>query len=94
MPSICELSTASRRTYAELRVVFCGTAAGTRSVEAGAYYASPGNAFWATLHQVGLTPRELGPSEYLELLNYGLGLTDICKLSYGSDREAGTGGFA
>lgn len=78
---------------AGLRVVFCGIAAGTTSAEVGAYYAGPGNAFWATLHQVGLTPRELRPSEYLELLSYGLGLTDICKLKYGSDREVGTGGF-
>jgi G:T/U-mismatch repair DNA glycosylase len=32
-----------------LRIVFCGTAAGTASARAGAYYAGPGNAFWPTL---------------------------------------------
>lgn len=76
-----------------LLVVFCGTAVGTKSAQAGAYYAGPGNAFWATLHEVGLTPRQLRPSEYAELPRYGIGLTDICKVSSGSDSEVGTGGF-
>lgn len=34
-----------------LRIVFCGTAAGAKSAAVGAYYAGPGNAFWATLHE-------------------------------------------
>jgi TDG/mug DNA glycosylase family protein len=76
-----------------LRVVFCGTAVGTKSAQAGAYYAGPGNSFWPTLHQVGLTPRQLRPSEYAELTRYGIGLTDVCKISSGSDRAVGIGGF-
>ena len=36
-----------------LAVVICGTAAGTASARAGAYYAGPGNAFWATLTRSG-----------------------------------------
>lgn len=76
-----------------LRVVFSGTAVGTKSAQAGAYYAGPGNSFWATLHEIGLTPRQLRPSEYAELRRYGIGLTDICKVSSGSDREVGTGEF-
>ena len=39
-----------------LRIVFCGTALGAASARAGAYYAGPGNKFWPTLHEVGLTP--------------------------------------
>lgn len=74
-----------------LRVVFCGTAVSTKSARAGAYYAGPGNAFWSTLHEVGLTPRRLDPSEYAKLPRYGIGLTDLCKLASGSDREVGTG---
>lgn len=50
-----------------LRVVFCGTAAGTASARAGAYYAGPGNAFWATLHSTGLTPVQLSPAEFERL---------------------------
>lgn len=73
-----------------LRLVFCGTAAGRASARAGAYYAGPGNAFWPTLAYVGLTPRELVPSEYELLADYGIGLTDLCKVRHGSDAEVGT----
>jgi mismatch-specific thymine-DNA glycosylase len=76
-----------------LRVVFCGTAAGTASARAGAYYAGPGNAFWGTLHEVGLTPVRLEPGEFARLSSFGIGLTDICKVSFGSDAEVGTGEF-
>ena len=76
-----------------LRVVFCGTAAGAVSARVGAYYAGPGNAFWPTLHEVGLTPRRLAPAEFRELPRYGIGLTDVCKLRSGSDTEIGTDGF-
>jgi TDG/mug DNA glycosylase family protein len=73
-----------------LRVVFCGTAAGTESARAGAYYAGPGNAFWATLHLTGLTPMRLLPAEFEQLPTFGIGLTDICKVLHGSDQEVGT----
>ena len=76
-----------------LKVVFCGTALGTRSAEAGAYYAGPGNKFWPALHAVGLTPRKLDPAAYREVLAHGIGLTDVCKTRSGSDREVGSGGF-
>lgn len=78
---------------AGLRVVFCGTAAGTASAEAGAYYAGPGNVFWATLHSTGLTPTRLSPAEFEQLPDFGIGLTDICKVLHGSDQEVGTGEF-
>jgi TDG/mug DNA glycosylase family protein len=70
-----------------LRIVFCGTAAGTVSARRGAYYAHPQNRFWATLHAVGLTPRLMRPEEYPELARWGLGLTDIAKHASGMDRE-------
>jgi TDG/mug DNA glycosylase family protein len=73
-----------------LRLVFCGTAAGTASAKARAYYAGPGNSFWATLHAVGLTPEQLKPAEFRRLSEFGIGLTDICKVRYGSDEEVGT----
>jgi double-stranded uracil-DNA glycosylase len=76
-----------------LRVVFCGTAAGTASARAGAYYAGPGNAFWATLHSTGLTPVRLTPGEFARLPDFGIGLTDICKVLHGSDQEVGVGEF-
>jgi double-stranded uracil-DNA glycosylase len=76
-----------------LRVVFCGTAAGTASARARAYYAGPGNAFWRTLHATGLTPVQLAPAEYERLPGFGIGLTDICKVRHGSDAEVGTTEF-
>lgn len=76
-----------------LRVVFCGTAAGIASARAKAYYAGPGNAFWRTLHRTGMTPVELAPAEFERLSEYEIGLTDICKVLHGSDREVGTTEF-
>jgi TDG/mug DNA glycosylase family protein len=76
-----------------MRVVFCGTAAGTASAKARAYYAGPGNAFWKTLHLTGLTPVQLAPTEFERLPEHGIGLTDICKVLYGSDEEVGTAEF-
>jgi TDG/mug DNA glycosylase family protein len=76
-----------------LRVVFCGTALGTVAARKRAYYAGPGNAFYKTLYETGLTPRRFEPAQYPELLDYGIGLTDICKTSSGSDQEVGRGGF-
>lgn len=75
---------------AGLRVVFCGTAAGAASARAKAYYAGPGNRFWPTLREIGLTPVELAPAEFGRLPEFGIGLTDICKLRHGSDAEVGT----
>jgi TDG/mug DNA glycosylase family protein len=73
-----------------LQVVFCGTAAGTASAKARAYYAGPGNSFWTTLHATGLTPVQLRPAEFERLPEFGIGLTDICKVRHGSDEEIGT----
>jgi len=73
-----------------LRLVFCGTAAGTASAKAHAYYAGPGNSFWATLQAIGLTPEQLQPAEFERLPEFGIGLTDICKVRHGSDQEVGT----
>jgi TDG/mug DNA glycosylase family protein len=76
-----------------LRVVFCGTAPGTASARAGAYYAGPGNRFWITLHEVGLTPVLLRPAEFARLPEFGIGLTDVSKTASGSDRDVGRRGF-
>jgi TDG/mug DNA glycosylase family protein len=71
----------------QLAIVFCGTAAGTESARQAAYYAHPQNRFWKALHEAGLTPRRLAPSEFPSLPDYGLGLTDIAKTVSGMDRE-------
>ncbi|MBS0431922.1 MAG: mismatch-specific DNA-glycosylase [Proteobacteria bacterium] len=71
----------------DLRVVFCGTAAGTRSARDGAYYAHPGNYFWRTLFETGLTPRRLSPHEFPRVPEFGIGLTDLAKRHFGADHE-------
>lgn len=70
-----------------LDLVVCGTGAGRRSAELGRYYAGPGNRFWRTLFEVGLTPTELGPDRAEHLLPLGIGLTDVVKDSAGGDRD-------
>jgi TDG/mug DNA glycosylase family protein len=68
-----------------LDVVFVGTAAGTRSAAMGAYYAHPGNRFWRTLHETGLTPHRFEPHDFRDLLALGIGATDLCKTQSGGD---------
>jgi TDG/mug DNA glycosylase family protein len=72
---------------ASLRVVLCGTAVGTVSAKAGAYYAHKQNKFWTILHEIGLTPNLLSPQQYRELLRHGIGLTDFVKTHSGMDHQ-------
>jgi double-stranded uracil-DNA glycosylase len=73
---------------ADLRLVFVGTAASQRSADVGHYYAHPGNRFWRTLHEVGITSRRFEPHEFQALLELGIGFTDMCKTGAGMDRQA------
>lgn len=68
-----------------LKVIFCGSAVGTASAQARAYYAKPGNKFWPILAETGLTPSRILPSEYRRVLEFGIGLTDMCKTEFGQD---------
>jgi len=70
-----------------LLLLICGTAAGRESAERGVYYAKPSNRFWRILHETGLTPRRLAPTEYSELLDHRIGLTDIVKGQAGNDAD-------
>ena len=56
-----------------LRIVLCGTAAGTTSAAERAYYAHRQNKFWKILHATGLTPELLQPRQYRSLLQHGIG---------------------
>jgi TDG/mug DNA glycosylase family protein len=71
-----------------LRLVFVGTAASQRSAELGHYYAHPGNRFWRTIHEVGITQQRYAPHEFPALLKLGIGFTDLCKLGSGMDHHA------
>lgn len=70
-----------------LRLVFVGTAASTRSAELGHYYAHPGNRFWRAIHEAGITPRRYQPGEFASLIDLGIGFTDLCKTGAGMDHQ-------
>lgn len=59
-------------------VLFCGFNPGVRSSELGFHYAHPSNRFYPILHQSGLTPTRLKPSESPTMPEkHRLGLTDL-----------------
>jgi TDG/mug DNA glycosylase family protein len=60
-----------------LRVLFCGINPGLLSATTGHHFARPGNRFWPALHQAGFTPRQFRPDEQNELLELGLGITNV-----------------
>lgn len=68
-----------------LSIVFCGMAPSAESARRRAYYAHPGNRFWRTLHETGLTPRLLAPEEFRLLLQSSIGFTDVNKTESGRD---------
>jgi TDG/mug DNA glycosylase family protein len=70
-----------------LRVVLCGTAAGTASAAARAYYAHKQNKFWKILYETGLTSELLQPHQYLHVLKHRIGLTDLVKTHAGMDHQ-------
>ncbi len=60
-----------------LRVLFCGINPGLYSAWTGHHFARPGNRFWPALHRSGFTPRLLRPDEQTQLLDLGLGITNV-----------------
>ena len=70
-----------------LDLVIVGMAASAESARQRAYYAHPGNRFWPALYESGLIPERLGPSDYPRLNDFGIGLTDVCKVQSGADHE-------
>lgn len=60
-----------------LRVLFCGINPGLWSAATGHHFARPGNRFWPALHASGFTPRLLLPHEQWDLLELGLGITNV-----------------
>lgn len=60
-----------------LTVLFVGINPGLYSAAVGRHFARPGNRFWPALHGSGFTPRLLRPEEEDELLDLGLGITNL-----------------
>ena len=70
-----------------LDLVICGTASGKESAAEKAYYAHNQNKFWAILAETKLTSSRLAPEEYMRLLEFGIGLTDLAKHYSGTDKK-------
>ena len=62
-----------------LRVAIVGTIAAWDRADLEHYYAGAGNSFWLLLHESGLTPVRLEPSDDHRLPEYGIGLTDLVR---------------
>jgi TDG/mug DNA glycosylase family protein len=60
-----------------LQVLFCGINPGLYSAAVGHHFARPGNRFWPALYRAGFTPRLVSPFQERELLQHGLGITNI-----------------
>ncbi len=60
-----------------LRVLFCGINPGLVSAATGHHFARPGNRFWKVLHAAGFTDRVLRPDEQAELVDRGIGITNL-----------------
>jgi TDG/mug DNA glycosylase family protein len=58
-------------------VLFCGINPGLWSGAVGHHFARPGNRFWKVLAGAGFTDRVLSPFEERELLDVGVGITNL-----------------
>jgi double-stranded uracil-DNA glycosylase len=81
-PSRLELEAANGRTIPDivgpgLRVLFCGINPGLYSAATGHHFARPGNRFWPALHRGGFTATQLSPADQHQLLDLGLGITNL-----------------
>lgn len=60
-----------------LDLLFVGFNPSLRSGETGHHYANPNNRFWKIIHEAGLTNRRYRAEEDGELLEHGIGFTNI-----------------
>ena len=60
-----------------LAVLLCGINPGLMSAAIGHHFGNPANRLWPALHLAGFTPRRLYPTESHEVLEYGVGITNL-----------------
>lgn len=70
-----------------LRVLFCGINPGLYTAAVGHHFARPGNRFWPALHKSGFTGRLVSPFAERELLQSGLGLSNVVPFATASAAE-------
>lgn len=81
-PGAAELAAARGQTIPDvagpgLRVLFSGINPSLYSAAVGYHFARPGNRFWPALHGSGFTARLMRPQEQDDLLDLGLGITNV-----------------
>src|SRR3989441_11188045 len=81
-PTKEEIAVAAGKTVPDviartLRVLFCGINPGLYTAAVGHHFARPGNRFWPALHKSGFTDRLVSPFEERELLQSGIGISNV-----------------
>jgi TDG/mug DNA glycosylase family protein len=81
-PTAAQLEAARDTTVPDLvapglRVVFCGINPGLYTAAIGHHFGRPGNRFWKVIHLAGFTDRQLSPFEERQLLEMGVGITNL-----------------
>jgi double-stranded uracil-DNA glycosylase len=60
-----------------LKILLVGVNPGLVSGARGLHFGNPANRLWTVLHRAGLTPRRLQPEDTDELLDAGIGITNL-----------------
>lgn len=81
-PTRAELAAAAGREIPDLvrpglRLLICGINPGLWSGHTGHHFAGPANRLWPALERAGITPRRLRAHEREELLERGVGITNL-----------------
>src|SRR5438445_7313198 len=71
----------------DLNVLFVGVNPGPRSAAVRHHFAHPSSRFWKALHLGGFTPRVLLAEEEAQLLQWGVGLTNLVHRPTATARE-------
>jgi double-stranded uracil-DNA glycosylase len=66
----------------DLKLLCCGYNPSLVSGCTGYHYAHPGNRFWRVLFAAGITERLYRPEDDAELLNLGIGFTNVYPTTY------------
>jgi mismatch-specific thymine-DNA glycosylase len=62
-----------------MKMILVGSNPGDRSARVGHYYAGRGNQFWPMMYESGVIPEPIGYEDDRRILEFGIGMTDLCK---------------
>jgi TDG/mug DNA glycosylase family protein len=73
----------------DLDLLFCGINPGLWSTAVGHHFARPGNRFWKVLQAAGFSPELLAAEDDRQLLDLGIGVTNLVPRSSAAAAELG-----